>query len=141
VRLVVDVDVSGPLAQLGGMRQRAENTRALMGILATGLEDYERTMFATSGEGTWAPDDVDTLEQKGGGRTLVDEGRLMRQLTTARIVGESAIVDQGTAFYGSFLRDGDRGMPRRNPAPAPQRRHVDRWADQVLGYITTGRLR
>lgn len=142
MKLVVDADLDAPLELFGGMRDRANDPRALLQILGHELEDYERRMFATSGAGSWAPDDSDTLAQKGGsGRVLVDEGNLLRQLTDARVEGESAVVDQGSAFYGAMLRDGDRGMPRRNPAPMPSRRDLETWADQVLGYIRTGRRR
>lgn len=140
MRLVVDADVSGPRDQLLAMSRRAGD-RQLMTILARDLEDYERRMFATSGGGTWPPDDTDTLEQKAGGRTLVDEGRLLRQMTSARIYGDSVQVDQGSLFYARFLRDGDRGMPRRNPAPRPSSKHAQEWANHVLGYIATGRAR
>jgi hypothetical protein len=140
MRLVVDVDVSGPVDQLREMSRRAGD-RQLMTMLARDLEDYERRMFATSGDGSWPPDDADTLEQKSGARTLVDEGRLLRQLTSARVEGDSVVVDQGPLFYARFLRDGDRGMPRRDPAPRPSSRHVDEWARHVLDYIVTGRSR
>lgn len=139
MRLVVDADLGGAIGLFGDMRQRAENPRPLLELLGRELEDYERRIFATRGDGTWAPNDTDTLEQKTGGRVLVDQGRLLRQLTTARIAGETVRVDQGTAFYGRFLRDGDRGMPRRDPAPMPSRRDLQGWADQLMGYIRTGR--
>lgn len=139
--LIVDVDVSAPAALLDGMIGRLENQRTLMGVLAHGLEEYEEDVFASRGRGQWAPDDPDTIEAKGSGRVLVDSGDLLRNLTTARIQGDTVSVVQGDAFYGSFLRDGDRGMPRRDPAPAPERRDVERWAEQLLGYIVDGRTR
>lgn len=139
--ITIDADVSGPRRHFGDMARRVQQPRTLMGILARDLEDYEREAFATRGFGSWQPDDADTIEQKGGARVLVDDGNLLRQLTTARILGETVVVDRGSAFYGDFLRDGDRGMPRRNPAPKPTRRHVERWADQLLGYIVSGRTR
>lgn len=112
-----------------------------MSLLARDLEDYEAEVFATRGFGAWARDDTDTVEQKGSSRVLVDTGGLLRQLTSARVYGDTVVVDQGTQFQARFLRDGDRGMPRRDPAPKPTRRHVQRWADHVLGYIVTGRAR
>jgi len=136
--LTIDANITAPRRQFGDMRARAEG-RGLMTILARGLEEYERTMFATAGEGKWAPDDEETLAQKGGGRVLVDQGRLMRQLTHARILSNDvAEVSRGTAFYGDFLRDGERGMPKRDPAPMPDQRRLERWAEAVALYITTG---
>lgn len=140
MRLIVDVDVERPRRQLGEMADRTRSS-TMMRILADDLEDYETRMFRTAGDGTWPRDDADTLEQKGGGRTLVDEGKLMRELTRARIQGESVVVSQGSAFYGAFLRDGDRGMPRRNPAPMPDRSDLEEWGSHLLRFILTGRRR
>lgn len=139
--LVVDVVLEGPTSRLQGMADRLTHTGPLMKMLAHGLEEYEREVFATSGRGTWAPDDPDTVELKGTGRTLVDSGNLLRELTSAKISGDTVRVVNGDAFYARFLRDGDRGMPRRNPAPAPPRSTVSKWADQVLGYVIDGRTR
>lgn len=140
--LEVEVDARGPAAELAGMAERVRS-RSLMTILARDLEDYERDVFATRGFGAWPANDADTLEQKSGARVLVDTGGLLRQLTRADIAfaGDSVQVDQGTAFHARFLRDGDRGMPRRDPAPRPTSRHVQRWADHLIGYIVTGRAR
>lgn len=137
--ITVDAQVRPAAKQVGEMRQRLDQPRQLMEILAHGLEDYEKRMFATRGEGKWAGNDEETLEQKSGSRVLVDTGRLMRQLTSARILGETVVVDRGSAFYADFHRDGDRGMPRRNPAPKPARRHVEQWAEQLAVYVVTGR--
>jgi hypothetical protein len=139
VKLEVAVDASAPRGHLEQMLRRTNDQRGLMGILARDLEDYERDVFATRGFGAWDGLDADTVEQKGSSRVLVDTGGLLRQLTSARIMGETVIVDQGTHFHARFLREGDRGMPRRDPAPRPTRRHVERWADHVLGYIVRGR--
>lgn len=138
MRLLVDVDVSGPVDQLHQMTERTRSSQ-LMRILADDLEEYETRMFRTRGDGEWARNDADTVEQKGGGPVLVDQGKLMRNLTRARIEGDSAIVSQGTAFYGSFLRDGDRGMPRRNPAPKPERSDLETMGSHLVRFILTGR--
>lgn len=139
MKLGVEVDASVPRHHLEQMVGRVNNQRGLMGILARDLEDYERQAFATRGFGTWPADDADTVDQKGSSRVLVDTGGLLRQLTSARILGDTVIVDQGSHFHARFLRDGDRGMPRRNPAPKPTRTHVQKWAEHVLGYIVRGR--
>jgi hypothetical protein len=70
---------------------------------------------------------------------LVDTGSLLKHLTTSKVEADSAVVNQGDAFYGAFLRDGDRGMPRRDPAPVPDGSRVERWAEQVLGFLVEGR--
>lgn len=139
MKLGVVVDASVPRDHLRQMSTRASSTRPLMTLLARDLEDYERDVFATRGFGAWPADDSDTVEQKGGTRVLIDTGGLLRQLTSARIMGETVIVDEGSKFYARFLRDGDRGMPRRDPAPRPERRHVQKWADRLLRFIVTGR--
>lgn len=140
MRLEVAVDARGTRDELADMAERVRS-RSIMGVLARGLEEYEREVFATRGFGAWAADDEDTLERKSGSRVLVDTGGLLRQLTHADVAfgGDSVQVDQGTAFHARFLRDGDRGMPRRDPAPRPTSRHVRSWADQVIGYIVTGK--
>ncbi|HXH77313.1 hypothetical protein [Nocardioides sp.] len=139
--LTIEIDDRGPREHLDSMIDRLLNPRPMMTMLGHSLEEYEREVFRTRGFRSWAPDDADTVEQKGDSRVLVDTGQLLRQLTSARVVGDTVVVDQGDAFYAGFLRDGKGGMPRRDPAPKPSRRHVERWADQVLGYIVTGRTR
>lgn len=139
--LVVDVVLDGPKARLQGMADRLTHSGPLMKMLAHGLEEYERDVFATQGRGQWAPDDPDTVDLKGGGRVLVDSGNLLNELTHAEISGDTTSVLEGDAYYARFLRDGDRGMPRRDPAPAPPHGTVSKWADQVLGYVIDGRTR
>lgn len=140
MQLLIEVDASGPRQLLGEMLGRVQSPRPMMALLARELEDYERDVFSTRGRGSWAPNDPDTVDLKGSGRVLVDGGNLLRQLTRARFVGDdSVVVDQGDAFYAGFLRDGKRGMPQRNAAPRPERRHVDEWADKLVRYIATGR--
>lgn len=140
--LDVEIDATGPRRLLDDMIGRLDNPRPALVMLGRSLEEYERDVFGSAGRGTWQPLDADTLEQKAGGSILQDTGLLFRELTSARIVGSDAVqVDAGRAFYGRFLRDGDRGMPRRNPAPKPTTAHVERWADQLVGWIVTGRSR
>lgn len=138
--LDVQVDTAAAGRLLGDMVGRLDNPRPGLIMLGRELEHYEREVFATRGHGSWAPLDADTLEQKGGGRMLVETGLLFRELTHAKLVGTDAVeVTQGAAFYARFQRDGDRGMPRRNPAPKPDRRHVQQWADAFVGWLVTGR--
>jgi hypothetical protein len=140
--LDVEIDATGPAALLDDMLGRLDNPRAGLAMLGRSLEEYERDVFGTRGRGTWEPLDADTLEQKAGGSIMRETGLLFRELTRARIVGTDAVqVDAGRAFYARFHRDGDRGMPRRNPAPAPTTAHVERWADQFVGWVVTGRDR
>lgn len=137
----VDVDVAPAHGLLDTLVQRLENDRGIFDLLGGLLEDYERDVFATRGSGTWAPDSSDTIELKGSGRVLVDTGNLLNELTHARRVGEAVQVDAGDAYYARFLRDGDRGMPKRNPAPAPDGAQVSRWGDQLVGFLIDGRRR
>lgn len=137
--LSIDVDIDGPVELLDAMVGRLDNSRGLMTLLAHELEDYEKDVFRTRAGGRWAADDPDTVDLKGSGQVLVDSGALLRQLTSATISGDSVVVDQGSVFYARFLRDGNRGMPKRDPAPAPTDAHVRRWAEQLVGYVVTGR--
>lgn len=140
MRLLAEVDATGARTELAGMAERVQS-RSLMTVLARGLEDYQREVFATRGFGAWPRNDEDTLEQKSGSRVLVDTGGLLRQLTHADVAfaGDSVQVDAGTLFHARFLKDGAGAMPRRDPAPRPTPRHVQRWADQLVGYIVTGK--
>ncbi|NHA02033.1 hypothetical protein G5V59_26960 [Nocardioides sp. W3-2-3] len=49
------------------------------------------------------------------------------------------MVNQGTAYYGRFHRDGDRGMEKRNPAPKPDQPVLAKWSRDLLGFVVTGR--
>lgn len=139
MRLLLEVDSTATRDHLAQMRGRLENGRSLMGRCGLLLEDYEREVFATRGRGRWAPDDPLTIERKAGGRVLVDTGGLLDELTTAHVDSDdSVVVNQGDAYYARFLRDGDRGMPRRDPAPEPPASTRREWADRLLGYIVDG---
>jgi len=138
VDLLIDTDVTAAREHLQGIRDRLEDPRALLTQAGLLLEEYETEVFRTRGRGQWESLDPATVELKGSGRLLVDTGNLFDFLTTARIEGESAVVNQGAAHYGRFLRDGDRGMPRRDPAPEPPDSTQQAWADQLLGFVVDG---
>lgn len=137
----VDVDVAPAHGLLDTIVGRLEDDRGIFDLLGGLLEDYEKDVFASRGSGAWAPDSSDTIELKGGSRVLVDTGNLLNELTHAKRVGEAVQVDAGDAYYARFLRDGDRGMPKRNPAPAPDRAQVSRWADQLVRFLVDGTRR
>lgn len=137
--LMIDTDVTAPREQLQKIRDRLEDPRALLAQAGLLLEEYETEVFRTRGHGQWESLDPATVDLKGSGRVLVDTGNLFDFLTNARIEGESAVVNQGAAHYGRFLRDGDRGMPRRDPAPEPPHATQQAWAEHLLGFIVDGR--
>lgn len=137
--LMIDTDVTAPREQLQKIRDRLEDPSALLTQAGLLLEEYETEVFRTRGHGQWESLDPATVDLKGSGRVLVDTGNLFDFLTNARIEGESAVVNQGAAHYGRFLRDGDRGMPRRDPAPEPPHATQQAWAEQLLGFIVDGR--
>ena len=137
--LMIDTDVTAPREQLQKIRDRLEDPRALLTQAGLLLEEYETEVFRTRGHGQWESLDPATVDLKGSGRVLVDTGNLFDFLTNARIEGESVVVNQGAAHYGRFLRDGDRGMPRRDPAPEPPHATQQAWAEQLLGFIVDGR--
>lgn len=127
-----------PEGLLGDIADRVNDRAGVMSVLGGLLEDYEKNVFATSGLGRWAGDDPVTAQLKGSSRVLVDSGLLQRELTKARIEGDTVEVATRDAFYGRFLRDGDRGMPKRDPAPKPDSATVAGWADELVGFLITG---
>lgn len=137
--LLIAADVTGTAEQLAGIRRRLDDGRGLLQQCGLLLEEYERDVFATRGRGQWASLDSDTVELKGSTRVLVDTGNLLKNLTSAKVEGESVVVNQGDAYYGRFLRDGERGMPRRDPAPEPSGSVRETWSEQLLGYLVDGR--
>lgn len=138
--LLIQADTRTATTHLQDIRRRIDDSRGLLTRCGLLLEEYERDIFRTRGRGQWSPLDADTIELKGSGRVLVDTGDLLRNLTTAEIDGpDSVVVNEGTAFYARFLRDGERGMPQRDPAPEPPDATQGRWSDQLLGYLVEGR--
>lgn len=136
--LIIEADVSATTNLLDDMVQRLENPRGILTVLGRELEEYERELFATNGRGQWAPDDPDTVEQKGSARVLVDTGGLLDQMTNAHIDGESVYVNAGSAYYARFLKDGDRGMPVRDAALLPPSSTIEHWGEQLLDYLVGG---
>jgi hypothetical protein len=139
VQLVIDADVAAGRDELQAIADRLEDPRTILALLGSLLTEYEVGVFATQGRGRWAMDDPATVALKHSGRVLVDTGHLLNQLTNVKYDGDDTVkVNQGDAFYGRFLRDGDRGMPKRDPAPMPQDSDVERWAQKLLDYLVSG---
>lgn len=139
MELVIDVDVTAPREALDQIRGRLDQPRTLLQRMGLLLEEYEREVFATRGHGQWQTLDPATVDLKSSGQVLVDAGDLLGFLTTATVENDDTVaVNQGDAFYGRFLRDGDRGMPRRDPAPEPPHDTQEQWADEVLAFLTDG---
>lgn len=128
------------LDQFDQMTARTEG-RAALSLLGELLEDYEREVFATRGFGKWESLDPDTIAQKGSRRAMVDTGNLLDELTAAKIRGDAVEVTAGDAKYATYLRDGSRGMPKRDPAPEPTSQRVQQWAEQLTHFIATGKGR
>lgn len=136
--LVIDVDIEAPRAALQQIHDRLDRPEALLGRMGLLLEDYEREVFATRAHGQWQTLDPATVDQKGSSRVLVATGALFDELTSAEVEGDAVVVNQGSAYYGRFLRDGERGMPRRDPAPEPPHDTQEQWADDILAFLTEG---
>lgn len=135
----LDVDVDEAVDTLNAMANRVEG-RASMTLLADLVEEEQASLFASSGRGQWAANDPATVLQKGGSRVLVDSGLLLRELTAVRVAGDDVVVDAGAASeYARHLRNGARGMPKRDPSPDPSPATVTKWADALLGHIVEGR--
>lgn len=139
VKLVVEVDIEAAADAQQAIIDRLDDSSGALRVIGRVLEDYEHDLFATAGRGAWQADDPVTARLKGSSRVLVDSGRLMRNLTTAKRVGSDAVhVGAGDAFYARFLRDGNRGIPKRNPAPAPDQSTVGDWARKLVQYLVDG---
>lgn len=138
--LEFQADTDAAARRLEQMADRVEDS-ALMDILSDELVQYETDVFATSGHGQWAPLDPTTIAGKGSSRVLVHTGALLEQLTSsssARVSGDSVVLE-GTEYSG-YLKAGARGMPKRDPAPAPRGGEPEQWAHQLLNFIVGGAL-
>ena len=133
-----EVTSTEALTDLDQMVERLDRPRTALEVLGDLFEDYERDVFATRGRGQWAGLDPATAKLKNSGRVLVDTGNLLRELTRAHIDSESVYVDAGDAHYAKYLRDGARGMPKRDPAPEPPAATVAAWADELLAFLVDG---
>jgi hypothetical protein len=138
MRLDLGYDDRGARNLLKGIVSRVEDDAAL-DMLGQHLVDHEERAFATEGFGQWAPLSPATLKAKNSGRILVDTGRLEQVLTSRasiRVEGDDVSLDEDPV--ARFLRTGARGMPRRNPTPAPDQSDVRDWAQDALRYMTEG---
>lgn len=129
----------GARNMLHDIADRVEDDSVLH-MLGQHLVEHEQKAFATEGFGQWAPLSPATLKAKNGGRILVDTGRLEQVLTSRasiRVEGDEVSLDEDPV--ARFLRTGARGMPERNPTPAPDQFDVRDWAQDALRYMTEGR--
>lgn len=140
MHLEVEWHARGPRRRLGRIEERLDDPQGMLRHLLPELHDYEAEVFATEGHGEWAPNAAGTLETKGSGRVLVNTGALMADLTGGRgdVSGETLSVGTSKAYAG-YLRDGARGMPRRNPTPTPDNGTVREWGTHLLTYVVDGR--
>lgn len=142
-RLVVDVDVDPAAGLLDGVRERLDNPRPLLELMADEIRDYEADVFRTRGFGRWPALDPETAKRKKGGRMLVDTGGLLRSLTrhpapgaVERISGDSVTV--ASTDVAAIMHKHGRHVPKRDPAPTPPRRYVTDWAQTLLRAVVDG---
>lgn len=136
MRLSIEADVTAADQMLDQIAGRVEG-RGVIELLGHQVTTYESELFATSGNGQWAPDQPISIELKGSGRTLVDTGELLSQLTGHATVEGDSVRVTGTS-YARYLKYGARGAPPRDPAPEPPGHTVEEWAAQVLEYVVHG---
>lgn len=143
-RLLVDVDVDPAVGMLEVLERKLANPRPLLEVLAEQIRDYEGQVFATRGFGRWPALDAETARRKRGGRVLVDTGDMLASLT--RYPAANAVQDLGTdtvtvasTDVAAIMHQHGRHVPKRNPAPAPSRNQVRKWADQMLSVLLDGR--
>ena len=133
MKLTVELDTGAASRLLADIGDPLERSYGLMSVLADSLADYEREVFATRGHGQWAPLHPVTIAQKGSNRPLVNTGSLLANLTDVDVVGDSVKVDGGPV--AGYMRRGARGIPKRDPAPAPDRGDVDTFATTLLDAL------
>jgi phage gpG-like protein len=139
----VDVEIDAAAGMLDGIRQRLDDPRPLLDLMADEIREYEADVFATRGFGRWEALDPEYAKRKGAGRMLVDDGGLLRSLTrhpapdaVERISGDSVTV--ASTDVAAIMHKHGRHVPRRDPAPAPPRRYVDKWAQTLLRALVDG---
>jgi hypothetical protein len=137
VQLVIEVEESAAERMLEGSPTGSSTRARILQLLGEAMVEYETDVFATRGHGTWAPLDPATIAAKGSSRILVDTGGLLAASPAAPRSTGSPSRSTGTEYAG-YLKYGARGMPRRDPAPEPDHSDVERWADEVLGFLSTG---
>jgi phage gpG-like protein len=142
--LNVDVDVSAAAGMLDALEEKLNNPRPLLAVLADEIRDYEGRVFATRGFGRWQRLDPETARRKRAGRVLVDTGDMLRSLT--RYPAKDAVQDFGadsvtvaTTDVAAIMHQHGRHVPKRDPAPAPSRGEVEKWADAMLSALFDGR--
>lgn len=140
--LDVDADQEAAARWLHEIGDRLESPAALE-IVSDDMSDWMAEVFATANFGTWAPLSPSTIASKGTTRILVDTGGLLDDLAghgRGRREGDSVIIatDERSAGY---LKRGARGMPVRDPAPAPRPGELHEWAEHLLGFLVHGRIR
>lgn len=125
---------------LDDITQRLDHPRPLLEVAGDALIDYEREAFASSGFGTWANNDPETVMEKGSSRVLVDSGNLLRDLTSrSSLRFDDDSVTLSTDKVGAIMaKRGARGAPKRNAAPKPSSQHVEGWAERILGALLGG---
>lgn len=134
MRLFVTSDASDVRERLLEAATAAEDLRPIADQLLGVLRSASARQFA-SGSG-WA------RSEKASGLTLVDTGRLRDSLTRAggdsrTLEREGEVTIVSTVPYASYLADGARGMPRRDPSLVDEWR-VGRDAAQVLADYIAG---
>lgn len=139
--LVVEADVTAAQDWVREIGDRLESSHSLE-IVSDEMADYMAEVFATANFGTWAPLSPETVAIKGNARILVDTGGLLDSLTghgRAHIEGDSVnlTTDERSAPY---LKSGARGMPTRDPAPAPPGYKLAEWAEHLLGFLVHGQV-
>ncbi|SDC46103.1 hypothetical protein [Nocardioides lianchengensis] len=138
--LAIDVDVSAGTELLQQIIDRLDNPRDALTVLGDLLGDYEREVFATDGFGTWATLDPATVRAKDCNRILVDTGEALRHLTGSPDISGESVTASGPSYL-DYLRQGARGMPKRDATPTPTPAHLDDWAEGLLGSLVHGRRR
>jgi hypothetical protein len=141
-QLFIEVDTTDADETLAELSERTTGiltTRSGVGkIMSEALVEYVDDVYKTGHSGKWAKLDPATVKAKRSRRVLVDTGELLKNLSKPQARGDAVIATAGSSFYASFLKDGARGTPKRDPAPEPPHDFVQDVAAEVAAFVVDG---
>lgn len=137
--LSVEVDSAEAQRLLADIYGRLDVRSGVGRIMSEALVEYVEDVFDSGGHGKWARLDPATVKAKRSNRVLVDTGTLLDALTDPKVRGDSVAVSAGPdAYYATFLKEGARGTPKRDPAPEPTHGFIQDLSEQLVSYIADG---
>lgn len=139
--MLVEVLIDGEDAEklLAEVRDRLDMRSGVGQVMRDALIDHIEETYETGNRGEWASLDPATTKAKGSRRILIDTGNLLKNLRDPKVSGTAVVASSGSAFYAKFLKEGARGMPKRDPAPEPDHGFVADLTEALTAYLAEGR--